>query len=237
MGLKNLTNSYDSLSYSQSSPRGVIDVRLGQFEPILIGISRMTISQLLECVLGKECVINGKKGDCTPFTENSTNVVHKICDNLEKTGFNKYGYEILYNGMTGKKIKTKIFIGPTYYQKLKHMVYDKMYARSTGNIQLLTQQPNGGRSRNGALRIGEMERDAFIAQGTSSVLYDRLYTASDTYEMYICNDCLNPMSADMFCQGCCSDNISKVQLPFSCKLLLQELQALGIKVLYKSNEF
>ena len=80
------------------------------------------------------------------------------------------------------------------------------------------------------------ERDAFIAQGTSSVLYDRLYTASDTYEMFICNVCLNPMSGDMFCDECCTDNISKVQLPFSCKLLLQELQAMGLKVLYKPNE-
>ena len=105
--------------------------------------SRMTIAQLLECVLGKECAITGHEGDCTPFTENSTNIVHKLCDNLEKTGFNKYGYESLFNGMTGEKIKADIFIGPTYYQKLKHMVADKVYARSTGNIQLLTRQPAG----------------------------------------------------------------------------------------------
>jgi len=105
--------------------------------------SRMTISQLLCCVLGKECTITGKEGDCTPFTENSKDVVHKLCEKLGETGFEKHGYEDMYNGMTGEKIKSKIFIGPTYYQKLKHMVADKVYARSTGNIQLLTRQPCG----------------------------------------------------------------------------------------------
>lgn len=105
--------------------------------------SRMTISQLLCCVLNKECTINGEYGDCTPFTENSTNIVHKLCDKLEDSGFERHGYEDMYNGITGEKIKSKIFIGPTYYQKLKHMVKDKVYARSTGNVQLLTQQPQG----------------------------------------------------------------------------------------------
>ena len=103
--------------------------------------SRMTISQLLCCVLNKQCTIDGVEGDCTPFTDTSTNVVHKLCNELEKTGFEKHGYEDMYNGMTGEKIKSQIFIGPTYYQKLKHMVADKVYARSTGNIQLMTMQP------------------------------------------------------------------------------------------------
>ena len=156
MGMRELTILNDCLSYGQSRPRGVIDVRLGQFEPILMGIMRMTISQLLCCVLGKECVINGHEGDCTPFTKNSTNIVHELCDKLEQTGFERHGYEDMFNGMTGEKIKSKIFIGPTYYQKLKHMVIDKVYARSTGNIQLLTRQPCGGRSKNGALRAGEI---------------------------------------------------------------------------------
>ena len=105
--------------------------------------SRMTISQLLCCVLNKECTITGKEGDCTPFTENSKDIVHKLCDRLEETGFERHGYEYMYNGMTGERIQSQIFIGPTYYQKLKHMVVDKVYARSTGNIQLLTRQPAG----------------------------------------------------------------------------------------------
>ena len=142
MGLRKLTISNDSLSYSQSRSREVIGVRFGQFEPILMGLMRMTISQLLCCILNKVCSISGiEEGDCTPFTDNSTNVVHDICDRLEKCGFERHGYEEMYNGMTGRKIQSKIFIGPTYYQKLKHMVADKVYARSTGNIQLLTEQP------------------------------------------------------------------------------------------------
>ena len=139
--MRELTTPDDCLSYSQSRLRGVIGVRLGQFEPILMGVMRMTISQLLCCILNKQCTIDGIEGDCTPFTTNSTNIVHELCDRLEKTGYERHGYEDMYNGMTGEKIKSKIFIGPTYYQKLKHMVADKVYARSTGNIQLLTQQP------------------------------------------------------------------------------------------------
>ena len=237
MGMRELTTPNDCLSYSQSRSREVIGVRLGQFEPILMGVMRMTISQMLCCVLNKECTINGIEGDCTPFTDNSTNIVHKLCDELEKTGFERHGYEDMYNGMTGEKIKSKIFIGPTYYQKLKHMVADKVYARSTGNIQLLTQQPCGGRSKNGALRAGEMERDALVAQGSSAVLYDRLYLASDTYEMKICNQCHNPMNGNNYCNTCITDDISTIQLPFSCKLLLQELQAMGLKIKYNPEDF
>jgi hypothetical protein len=150
MGWRRLAIFNEGLSYSQACPRGVISVRLGQLELILIGFMRMTISQLLCCILNKVCTINGiEEGDCTPFTDNSTNIVHEICDKLEKSGFERHGYEEMYNGMTGRKIKSKIFIGPTYYQKLKHMVADKVYARNNGNIQLLTEQPVGGRSKCG----------------------------------------------------------------------------------------
>ena len=237
MGWRRLAIFNDSLSYSQSRSREVISVRLGPFELILMGITRMTISQMLCCILNKQCTINGIEGDCTPFTENSTNIVHKLCDELEKTGFERHGYEDMYNGMTGERIKSKIFIGPTYYQKLKHMVADKVYARSTGNIQLLTQQPVGGRSKQGALRCGEMERDCLVSQGSSAVLYDRLYLASDTYEMRICNNCHNPMNGKNYCNTCNTDDISIIQLPFSCKLLFQELQAMGLKIKYNPEKF
>jgi len=82
-----------------------------------------------------------------------------------------------------------------------------------------------------------MERDCLLSQGSSAVLYDRLYLASDTYEMLICNQCHNPMNGVNYCNTCNTDDISKIQLPFSCKLLLQELQAMSIKVNYKAEKY
>lgn len=106
--------------------------------------SRMTISQLLECVLGKVCAINGEIGDATPFSSSSTGVADSICQRLEETGYDGTGYETLMNGKTGERYKSQIFIGPTFYHKLKHMVSDKMYARGFGNCQMLTRQPMSG---------------------------------------------------------------------------------------------
>ena len=115
--------------------------------------SRMTINQLMECVLGKTCTMNGTIGDATPFTENSVNIADKLCEELAKTGFEKCGMEQMYNGMTGEPIEAKIFIGPTYYQRLKHMVDDKIHARSQGHVTTLCRQPMAGRSRDGGLRL------------------------------------------------------------------------------------
>ena len=134
--------------------------------------SRMTTNQLMECVLGKVCCINGEYGDATPWTSSSTgNATEKICEMLAaagmktKKGYNRYGWEILTNGFTGEQIKAKVFMGPTYYQRLKHMVADKMHARSQGHVTTLTRQPLEGRSRDGGLRFGEMERDCAL-EGT-----------------------------------------------------------------------
>jgi len=120
--------------------------------------SRMTVGQLLECVLGKVSALRGHYSDATPF--NNYNV-EEAMDILESHGFNKYGFEELYCGMTGKKIKSKIFIGPTFYMRLKHLVQDKIHARARGPRQILTRQPPEGRSRDGGLRFGEMERDCW----------------------------------------------------------------------------
>jgi DNA-directed RNA polymerase II subunit RPB2 len=111
--------------------------------------SRMTLNQILECVIGKTGTLEGTFGNCTPFTSHSTNITEKVCDNLGKHGFERHGYEDMYSGVTGEKMEAQIFIGPTYYQRLKHLVKDKMHSRAYGNVQLLTHQPLCGRAKQG----------------------------------------------------------------------------------------
>tara|TARA_B110000211_G_scaffold234762_1_gene306126 strand:+ start:1288 stop:4581 length:3294 start_codon:yes stop_codon:yes gene_type:complete len=197
--------------------------------------SRMTINQLLECVLGKICLFNGEKGDATPFTENSKNITENLSNKLDKYGFDNHGYETMYNGMTGEPLDAKIFIGPTYYQRLKHMVKDKIHARAEGHVTTLTRQPLEGRSRDGGLRFGEMERDCMIAHGTSRFLKERLFEQSDPYRVTICNTCGNFSTTPTFCNSCENDEISRVNLPYASKLLIQELNAMGIKTVIKAN--
>jgi DNA-directed RNA polymerase II subunit RPB2 len=197
--------------------------------------SRMTVSQLLETVLGKACCMEGTYGDATAFSSNSQNIAEHICDRLEKNGFERTGWEMLYNGMTGLPIKAKIFIGPVFYQRLKHMVSDKIHSRSHGQVTTLTRQPLEGRSREGGLRFGEMERDAMIAHGTSMFLKERLCDQSDPYKVPICNQCGNISTTKTNCEICDCDNISMVGLPYISKLVLQELNAMCIKTSIKCN--
>jgi DNA-directed RNA polymerase II subunit RPB2 len=192
--------------------------------------SRMTIGQLFECVLAKASALQGKIADATPFDKLSIDDVNEV---LKQYGFDDNGYETLYCGMTGKKIRVKIFIGPTYYLRLKHMVADKIHSRSRGPRQLLTRQPPEGRSLNGGLRFGEMERDAMIAHGASQFLKERLIDTSDKYEIDVCNKCgiiatkmINKNS--YFCSACNSTETSKVTIPYAFKLLVQELMSINI---------
>lgn len=120
--------------------------------------SRMTIGQLIECLQGKVSALNGVRGDATPFDEMS---VESISEKLRALGYDGMGNERMYNGMTGELLDAEIFIGPTYYQRLKHCVFDKIHSRSRGPVQILTRQPVEGRSRDGGLRFGEMERVRF----------------------------------------------------------------------------
>lgn len=132
--------------------------------------SRMTIGQLMECIMGKACCHIGSRGDATPFTECS---VEGIASVLEKSGMERYGNEILYNGRTGEMMQTEIFIGPTYYQRLKHMVQDKAHVRgSNGPVVMMTRQPAEGRARNGGLRFGEL-RQKVCMQVHASLRYGR----------------------------------------------------------------
>ena len=118
--------------------------------------SRMTIGHLVEALLSKVAAIHGKEGDATPFTDVTVDDVAKT---LEKMGYQRTGYERMYNGHTGRKLNAMVFMNPTYYQRLKHMVDDKIHARARGPTQILTRQPMEGRARDGGLRFGEMERD------------------------------------------------------------------------------
>ena len=193
--------------------------------------SRMTIAQLVECVLGKACVHLGGHGNGTPFVELNQENIQKV---LEQYNFEKYGNEVLYNGRTGEQLTVSIFIGPTFYQRLKHLVDDKIHSRSHGPIVQLTRQPSEGRARDGGLRFGEMERDCMISHGTTQFLKERMLDVSDNYRLYVCTDCgikavVNPEKDIYYCKNCNNQtSFSEVRVPYSCKLLMQELEAMSV---------
>jgi len=146
--------------------------------------SRMTIGHLVECLLSKLSTLQGIEGDATPFTELTVENVSKA---LAQRGYQKRGLEVMYHGHTGRKLQAQIYFGPTYYQRLKHMVDDKIHARARGPLQILTRQPVEGRSRDGGLRFGEMERDCMISHGISAFLKERMYDSSDGFRIHVCD--------------------------------------------------
>ena len=193
--------------------------------------SRMTIGQLKETLLGKVLVNLGLFGDGTSFGEYD---IKDISKELLKVGFEMNGNELLYNGLTGEQIKSDIFIGPVFYQRLKHMVADKQHSRSIGPMVNFTHQPAEGRSRDGGLRFGEMERDAMVGHGASRFTKGRMYDCSDKYEVHVCRKCgiiasYNEERSIHLCKTC--DNRSDfalVQIPYACKLLFQELATMNV---------
>lgn len=193
--------------------------------------SRMTISQLKETLLGKVLVQLGLFGDGTSFGDLDVNT---ISQKLVDLGYEGYGNEIMYNGMTGEQFESNIFIGPVFYQRLKHMVNDKKHSRSIGPMVNLTRQPAEGRSRDGGLKFGEMEKDAMVSHGASAFTKSRMYDVSDKYSVHICNKCgllasYNDKVNIHLCRTC--DNrtdFSYVQIPYSCKLLFQELMTMNV---------
>ena len=193
--------------------------------------SRMTIAQLIECVMGKACVNLGGFGNGTPFVECNLENITQV---LEGFGFNKHGNEILYNGRTGKQMNVSIFMGPTYYQRLKHLVDDKIHSRSHGPVVGLTRQPTEGRGREGGLRFGEMERDCMISHGTVQFLKERMLDVSDNYRLFICQKCgmkgiVNPDKDIYICKTCNNQTVfSQVRIPYACKLLLQEMESMSV---------
>jgi len=201
--------------------------------------SRMTMAQLMECIMGKVSCYLGAEGDATPFNNCG---VENIARLLEKTGLERYGNEIMYNGRTGEQIKTEIFIGPTYYQRLKHMVADKIHSRgSNGPIVMLTRQCSEGRARGGGLRLGEMERDCFIGHGTASFLKEKMLDCADNYRVFICKECgmianVNPDKNIYKCNYCKNaTNIVQIRIPYAFKLLTQELYTMNVVMRYNCN--
>ena len=148
--------------------------------------SRMTIGHLVECLMSKVGSLQGEEGDATPFTDVTVEDVSKA---LHEFGYQKRGNEAMYNGHTGKRLQARIFLGPTYYQRLKHMVDDKIHSRARGPVAKITRQPLEGRARAGGLRFGEMERDCLVAHGTANFLRDRLFWNSDAFRVHLCDNC------------------------------------------------
>ena len=201
--------------------------------------SRMTIGQFIESLAGKAAAARGKPADGTPFSNESPTEIRK---NLVKLGYSHTGSEVFYNGTTGEKFVADIFVGIVYYQKLHHMVADKVHARARGQVQMLTRQPTEGRARGGGLRFGEMERDCLIGHGASMLLRDRLLEESDKYTLYVCENCGQIAYFDMkqrkyTCKICDERaRVSPVIISYAFKLLLQELQSLCVTPRLKLKE-
>jgi len=202
--------------------------------------SRMTIGQLKETVLGKVLVELGLFGDGTSFGQFE---VKDICDELIKLGYEAHGNELLHNGLTGEQIECSVFMGPVFYQRLKHMVNDKAHSRSIGPMVNLTRQPAEGRSRDGGLRFGEMEKDAMVSHGAARFTRGRMYDASDKYSVYSCKKCglIAAYNDEMHIHHCrICDNRSDfayLEIPYSCKLLFQELNTMNIAPRFITDNF
>ena len=187
--------------------------------------SRMTVGKMIELISGKAGVLNGSLEYGTCFGGSK---LEEMSRTLVDKGFSYSGKDMLYSGITGECLQAYIFFGPIYYQKLKHMVLDKMHARARGPRAVLTRQPTEGRSRDGGLRLGEMERDCVIAYGASQLLLERLMLSSDAFEVDICNQC-GLMGYNSWCTSCkSSEYIIKMTIPYAAKLLFQELLSMNI---------
>ena len=216
--------------------------------------SRMTVGLLVECLMGKACVNVGSFGDCTAFV-NRGSKVGVFGELLTHFGYHSSGNEILYNGMSGQQLEGEIFMGPSYYMRLKHMVKDKINYRSLGPRTAMTRQPVSGRANDGGLRIGEMERDSVVSHGTVNFLTESMMERGDKYHIAICNATgmmaiynptknlfLSPMADGPIrfietIDGLHIDNISQfgrnfsiVEIPYSFKVLMQELQTINVQM-------
>jgi DNA-directed RNA polymerase subunit B len=193
--------------------------------------SRMTVGMFLESVTGKAAALRGTKMDGSAFVGEKLEDVKGV---LESAGFKYSGKERMYDGRTGKVFEAEVFMGVVYYQKLHHMVADKIHARARGQVQMLTKQPTEGRARGGGLRFGEMERDCLIAYGASMMLKDRLLDESDKADIYICERCGLVSYYDIkqrkFVCRVCGDKakVTSISVAYAFKLLLQEMMSLDV---------
>jgi len=193
--------------------------------------SRMTVGMMMESITGKAAAIRGRKVDASAFVGEKVDEVKSV---MKDAGFKYSGKEIMYDGRTGKQFPVEVFIGVVYYQKLHHMVADKIHARARGQVQMLTKQPTEGRARGGGLRFGEMERDCIIAYGASMILKDRLLDESDKADIFVCERCGLVAYHDVkqrrfYCRVCVDKGkVSSVSVAYAFKLLLQEMSSLAI---------
>ena len=193
--------------------------------------SRMTVGMMMESITGKAAALRGAKFDGSAFVGEK---IDQVKDVMKDAGFKYSGKEIMYDGRTGKPFPVEVFIGIVYYQKLHHMVADKIHARARGQVQMLTKQPTEGRARGGGLRFGEMERDCIIAYGASMILKDRLLDESDKDDIFVCERCglvaYHDIKQRRYICRVCGDKgkVSSVSVAYAFKLLLQEMQSLNI---------
>jgi DNA-directed RNA polymerase subunit B len=193
--------------------------------------SRMTVGQFLESLGGKAAALRGKIVDGSAFLGEK---LDQLKDVLQEYGFKFTGKEVMYDGRTGRKFPADVYVGVVYYQKLHHMVADKIHSRARGQVQMLTKQPTEGRARGGGLRFGEMERDCLIAYGASMMLKDRLLEESDKAEINVCERCGLLAYFDIkqrrYVCRVCGDRakISTVIIAYAFKLLLQEMMSLNV---------
>ena len=193
--------------------------------------SRMTLGQLIESIAAKAAAYRGKEVDATPFYKEPLDNLRKI---LVERGFPPDGTEVMFDGRTGEMIARPVFIGVVFYQRLYHMVSDKIHARARGPVQILTRQPTEGRTRKGGLRFGEMERDVLVAHGASQLLVERLLKSSDATKVWICAKCghIGWWDANKNKPVCPihgeRGEMYQVELSYAFKLLIQEILSMGI---------
>lgn len=202
--------------------------------------TRQTAGQLIETLASKVAANTGELFDGTSMSDYDVTEIPEI---LKKLGMDEYGTEEMYCGMTGKKMKVRIFIGPMFYLRLKHMVLDKVHSRNTGPRQAITRQPMEGRTKDGGLKIGEMEKDAMVAHGVGQFLKEVMMEKSDITSTVVCDKCgifaTKVMDKDYYVCNNCNNHteFSNVAMPYAFKLMVQELTAVNILPRIKADKY